>query len=874
MDTCAKKNRLRGRRLPPVLLLCAALLLSGCESFEAPTYYAELTLEEIDAFPALESPWKFREEDLGLQNMEIVAEDGQAVLYWHPKTTEIAILRKATGAVWYSNPQSRSDADDPLLNSQFVVTTLNRRDVEKIWNTYSDSVVHGQFRAEPIDGGLSVEYLVGKKHEEVLYPAGMTEARFQEVLDLMPSDKERSYLKRMYGRVDLATIESLQQREDLKKRFTKLDPELGGILYALKSLLSKLEQKNLKAAVESAGYTMDMRDEDEAAVGYAYAIGSSENFTLAVSYTLEDGALVVDVDPARIRSTPKLKIATITVLRNFGAQRPGEGGTLFVPDGCGAIIEADLANRAVRTEYLRKVYGQDYGVLRTDRVEYSESVYLPVFGAYGSGGGFLGIAERDDGQMSVRASLAGPDSEACVVCPEFTLLTYAFVALESSAKNALNLYPRKAVDDPIRLRYLFVDSPDAGYDDLAVAYRDYMVANGQLDGVNGRTGLAVTANAVGAVDGIRSILGYPATVVRELTSFDEVRALGRSLKDAAPGADVVIAYSGWQEGGLRTGYLRRPDTEGALGSDRQLSALARDLHAAGIVLMPVTELQYCYPGSWLQGFSPLRHAIRFITRDTGYKPRHNLANFYLETDVPVPYILRPDLVADRAAGYMERYRSLEIGAIGMGALASELYSDFNTRRVLSANDTIGFFREAIRHFGEGGTQVGGYGANAYALFGMDYALGLPVSSANHPILTRSVPFLQILLSGSVSYTMPELDRAVDPALYRLQAIETGSGIHFDYFADEGAAIKDTDFDRFFGAAAASIGPLGTAIAAEVSAALAPVANHRIMAHDRLEEGVFRTTYDNGYQVEVNYGTAPRAGLPAMGYRLVAPQDGG
>ncbi len=862
----------RGRAILPLvaLTLCAALLLSGCEAFSAPVFYPLLTQDGIEAFPSSETAWKPSAEDLGLGSMRVVAEDEDAALYFHPKTTEIAVLRKATGAAWYSNPQDRAGTDDALLNAQAVVVTLNRRDVARIWNTFDDSVAYGQFRTTPIDGGISVEYLMGKRQEELLYPAGLTEERFQALLDQMPSDKERSYLKRMYGHVDLTAIPSAQQRDDLKAKFTELDPDLGGKMYALKSLLSKLEQKNLKATLESAGYTAEMRAADEAAVGYAGSGDSDDSFTLAIDYTLENGSLVVRVDPARIRATEKLKVSEITVLRNFGAQKPGGGGTLFVPDGSGAIIDADSARPAPWAEYVRKVYGQDYGVLRTDRVDYSEQTYLPVFGAYGSAGGFLGIAEKDDGQMSVTAGIAQVESGYGFVAPRFTLLTFAFVALESSAKNALNLYPREAVDDPIQLRYLFVDGAGTSYDDLAVAYRNAMIAEGALDGVNGRDGLATAVRAIGAIDGIRSILGYPARIVRELTSFDEARELGLALRRAAPSADVVLSYAGWQRGGLRSGYLRMPAVEPKLGNARRLTELAEALQAEGVVLLPEIEPQYCYPGPAPGGFNPLRQAIRFITRDTGYKPVHDIANFYMESGVPVPYIVRPDLVAADAGSYMERYRALGLGGIGVCALSSELYSDFNARRVLSENDTIGYFRQALEGIGADGTLVGGTGANAYALFALDYAMGLPVTSSNHPILTRSVPFLQIALSGSVSYTMPELDRATDPALYALQAIETGSGVYFDYFADEASAIKDTDFDALYGAAAASIGDLGASVAAEVSAALAPVANRRIVAHERLEEGVYRTTYENGYAVEVNYGRTPWNGIPARGYRVVAP----
>ncbi|HAL74292.1 MAG TPA: hypothetical protein DCM45_04255 [Clostridiales bacterium] len=861
---------MRLKKVIATLLLCSLLSLptAGCSTFSSPVYYTMLDEDTIKSFTSLETAIRLTANDLGLEKMEIIAEDKDAILYFNPKTTEIALKRKASGQVWYSNPQDRPGSSDSLLNTQFIVTTLNGRDVAKQWNTFDDSVAFGQFTAQRLDNGINVNYLMGKVLAETLYPVGMTEARFTELSAQMASDKDRNYLKRMYGRVDLTTIESLQQREDLKKTFAKLDTELGGVMYVLKSMLSKLEQKNLTTALQNAGYAFEIRQADEAGVGYTGGADTQENFVFSVTYKLENGTLAVDVDPTKILATDKLKISQITVLRNFGAQKPGREGYLFVPDGSGAIISAQNARATVWADYNRKVYGQDYGVLRTDRVDYSEQTYLPVYGAYHDQGGFIGVAEQGDGQMSVLAGIAGTDSAYSYVCSDFTLLSFALVALESSSKNALNLYPRQAVDDPISLRYLFCDSAGTSYDDLADLYRDYLLANGQLDGINDRQGLTVAVNAIGTIDEIKSVMGYPAQIVKELTSLDEVIELGQLLKEAAPAADRVVQYAGWQKGGFQTGYIRSPQTERKLGSNQDLSDLSASLQDLGVSLLPVVEPQYCYDAGWMQGFSPLNHAIRFITRDTGYKPEHNIANFYLDDKGLKPYIIRPDLVAENMTQFMQKYSSMNISGISLGSLASEVYSDFRAQNVLSVNDTIHYFRSAVEAGNSGNNLVGGYGANVYVLSGLDYALGLPVTSSNHPIISRSVPFLQMVLSGSVSYTMPALNQTENATQYFLKAIETGSGVYFDYFADAGSAIMKTRYDYLYGAARSSIWPIATELAAQTSSALQAVANHRITSHEQLAPGIFRTVYDNGWTVTVNYNSANWQDIPAMGYAAV------
>lgn len=843
-------------------------LVFGRISFDSPVFYPLLDETTLENAQTRETARKLAAGDLGLESMELIAQDELAELYFNPETTELAVVRKATGRVYFSNPQDRVGSTDPLINAQLVVTTLNARDVSKQWNTFDDSVAYGQFSYEKQTDGVRVHYLMGKVVQPTLYPAGMTEARFEELSATAASDKDRSYLKRMYGRVDLTTIKSMQQREDLMADFLLLEEELGGIMYSRKGILSRLEQKNLTTLLENAGYTLEQKELDEQGVGYAAARDGLQNFELEVTYRLDRGSLVAEVDPLKIRATDRLKVSKIGILRNFGALKPGSEGYLFVPDGSGAIMSAKQAVTTLWPEYNRKVYGQDLGILRTDRVDYAEQTYLPVFGAYSQEGGFLGVGEQGDGQMSILAGIANHESAYSTVYPEFTLLSFALVSLESSANNALNLYPREAVLSPLVVRYLFDDSKAPGYDSLAVMYREELTKAGRLDGQVKRPGLPVVVNAVGAIDEIRSIAGYPAKVVKELTSSKEVLQLARQLKDTAPLGDLVIQHAGWQKGGWKSGYVRSVRVEGKLGNAKDMKNLGADLRGMGVAFLPLVEPQYTHQSGWLTGFRPLSHAIRFITGDTGYRPQHNAANFYLQEGGLTPYIVRADLVELNMEAFLKQYEDLGMEGISLGAMASELYSDFSPRQVQSMNDTAQVFTRVLHMAKERAGLVAAEGANAYAVPALDYALSLPLSSSNHPLITRSVPFLQMVLSGSIAYTLPPLNQAADAGQYLLNTLETGSGILFDYFADEGTAIVGTRYDNLYGAMADSIWQTASGLVSVATEAGSPFAGKKIMGHQQLAPGVYETRYGGGHTVIVNYSQTSFHGIEPGGYKIL------
>ena len=164
------------------------------------------------------------------------------------------------------------------------------------------------------------------------------------------------------------------------------------------------------------------------------------------------------------------------------------------------------------------------------------------------------------------------------------------------------------------------------------------------------------------------------------------------------------------------------------------------------------------------------------------------------------------------------------------------------------------------------------GANAYALPYTNAIVQMPMDSTNYNIVDQTVPFYQIVLHGFVDYTGKPINLAGDDPLYRLKLLETGALPYYQWSYANSMEIKGTDSEYLYSlhygdwlADAADF----HAVANEV---LSLVRVERIVDHQQVAGNVYKTVYENGAAIIVNYNQVPVEvdGLPvaALGFRLV------
>lgn len=118
----------------------------------------------------------------------------------------------------------------------------------------------------------------------------------------------------------------------------------------------------------------------------------------------------------------------------------------------------------------------------------------------------------------------------------------------------------------------------------------------------------------------------------------------------------------------------------------------------------------------------------------------------------------------------------------------------------------------------------------------------------------AVPFIQMVLSGNVNYYAPSVNLSGDVKTALLQAVSTGSGFYCVLTAQNsdklaGSAqdnLYSTDFNYWKNTLPKTI--------ADYQKRLEDVAGKKIVGYEKIAEGVYKTSYNNGVDVIVNYNS--------------------
>lgn len=156
-----------------------------------------------DRVPALEAP---------LPGFELAAGNGTLELYLNTDNTEIAVVEKRSGRVWFSNPQDLASAERiakgaslASMRSQMLIRFYVSGDRWVGMNNQTDSVEYGQHDIEYLDGGVRITYDFGKRWADEAYlPVMISKERFDElILSRLDDDDEKELMLDNYELVEL-----------------------------------------------------------------------------------------------------------------------------------------------------------------------------------------------------------------------------------------------------------------------------------------------------------------------------------------------------------------------------------------------------------------------------------------------------------------------------------------------------------------------------------------------------------------------------------------------------------------------------------------------------------------------------------------------
>ncbi|THF74077.1 DUF5696 domain-containing protein [Cohnella fermenti] len=834
-------NRLKGVLWAAVLL--AGMSAAGCSGSGNGSSAAqadESALSSFEAGTALTAAFT----DTKVEGMKGVAENDRLRLFADDQTGVVAVLDKNSGKVWYSNPSDRdsdtlaSGVNKDLLSAQLRIDFYNNFGQLNSVNSYTDSVAHNQIKMEPIEGGVRIDYQFGTAEKTV---------------DDLPMMLSRERYEAIVGKLDKTGQRALAigYKED----------EEQGTYIRNDSALKGLQLERALQAFEAAGYTEEDLQKDIEELGLDQTKPEPRVFLASIEYKLDGDSLVAKVPASSIQFPDDYPINTISLLSYFGAADSEATGAMLVPDGSGALIR--LNNGKTRyPSYQQLVYGSDQTIARLEDAAREQEVRLPVFGLIDGDAAFLGIIEEGEAVASIQADVSGRLNSYNSVSSSFYVVNETKVYLTANdQERSLPKFQQHPTKADFAVRYSFFGKEEASYTGMAKYYQQYLQERGGLPAAK-RDDAAVSAESqdvpfylqmIGAISKQKHVLGIPYNALEPLTTFKQAESIVEEVRKLDI-SNIKVQFSGWFNNGLDHRVPSGVKVDGAIGGSKGLKQFADYAQKTGIGFFP--DVAFVQANS-SKGFDEADDASRSLRDEpAAVYPVERALNRRDRTKSPA-YVVSPRLVPDYVERLLKGVAGYEIEGLSLRDLAADLNSDYRKSNEIDRTESQARSLQSLEAIRSANLDILANGGNAFTLPYVSDLTNAPMTSSRFKIEDEEIPFFQMVVRGYVEYAGApyNLSTYTDPSEYILKSLEYGSGVYFEWIYEPNYKVKDTENNDLYAVNYEQWLALAGDIYKEVNDVLGQVQGQRIISHDKLDDGVYKTVFENGVYVIVNYNHA-------------------
>jgi len=807
--------------------------------------FSVLDFEEYGSWETFDE-FSIEESMLGTDAMKTIAEKDGSQLLFNEKTAEIAV-RTADGTVWYSGVQNRlslSAANTERYSSAVIVKTMDKEGAAGEFTSFGDCVKYGQFTTKNLQNGISVTYRFGKASKVSMIPKAMTKERFEDILSNL-TQTEQKYIKTYFGYANYADEKDSSVKKTLEEKYSNI-ASLKAI-YTLKASMSLTETRRLEEYLKKSNYTIEDKQNDHETIGVSEAESIKPHLLLTVNYTLSDGKLNVRAEISKMKATKDLLVTEICLLPFINTQDGALSSKALVSDGSGAVADLSTVRQPLTPEYNEPVYGADYALPQDGKSALKEQISLPCYGLFNDSGAFLAVIKSADKTAGIHVKARCAQEEIGQVSAIFKTLDYAQVKLSETDTQTVNVYSDFSYKDDAELLFTFLPKDKNTYSDIALAYKNNLNLSQRAENKS-----SLVVHFVGAIDDIEPAFGIPREVIKPLTTFEQAADILESLAKETKKGTLAAEYSGMVKGGLKASAANRLTYEAKLGGKKGFESLTKKADELDVLFYPQIDFDYTGRDSAFDGFKVKRDTAKLLTGEVAFKTKNNPANYTTDEKSAFAYLLNSQKSFEILKKFLSSSKDELGGRISVSAMAAELSSDFKSRKGTGRTESAEYTKKKLEALRESKISVMSTGANVYALPYLSYSTGLACDSNSHPVFSFSVPFLQMVLSGSVNYTMPLLNLFADEDYYALKAIETGSAVYVKTIAAPNSAVKGTKYADMYNVSFENIKESVLRVNKKVSQALESVFESSITGHTKLSEGVFKTNYQNKKYIIVNY----------------------
>lgn len=797
---------------------------------------------------------------------DITIENDSLALSVSGSSTQVEITDKKTKKVYRSNPTA-ADIEKygkatgqfkDILSATLGLTYSNSTNTEKEIDNYGSCIVNGNYSIEKVsDNEVKINYSIGDFEKTYVCPIAIKKSRMEQYLSKMTSAAQSS-INRYYKLYDYEEM-SNSDEEDAETALAlalELFPDLKDEpVYYLSEDITDTRLQTCETYFEGAGYTAEDRIADMG----TYKVSRNEGkpvFDISVHYVLDGDNLLVKVPMNEISYNTDYPIVKLQVLPYMCAGNSAEEGYIMVPEGTGGLINFNNGKVGQQT-YQSDVYGWDYGVNRTMVVDETKSTF-PVIAISNktTKSSVICVSEEGSSYANVKADIAGKNNGYNYGCFVYSMVHGENYDVSSKADTTVRVYEEGLPDETITQRFIFTDEND--YDKLAVKYREYLMKRYPELAKRESSDVPMAAELIGAVDDTEHILGYPVNRSQSLTSYEEAKGILESLKKEGI-TDLKAKYTGWFNGGVKQTSAAKVSLVGELGSKsdlKDLSAYAEQTE--GLDLFLNATFNYIYKDKWFDGFGKNKNAAKFCSRE--YAELYTIDPITYMADGEFRdyqtydsyYLVKPAYAMENLTSFAEKIKDYGTANVGLEEIGNKLYADYNPKDRVSREAVMNLQTGKMKELKDSGSKLMITGGNQYALPYADYVTDMDINRRSVNIVDESVPFYQIALHGLVDYSGAAMNLSENREESLLKSAETGAGLYYTFIHEKTSVLQDGRYTKYYACNFDEWKEDAVSQYNKFKEKMGDIYNQFITGHEKLASGVYKTTYENGKVVIVNY----------------------
>lgn len=791
--------------------------------------------------------------DAASEITETVAERAGMQLLFNNKDASVTLRDTRTGREWSSTPAGY-DADavagddvKQRMASQITLEYYDAQNNQRFLYSARDCVALQQFRTEKTANGIIVDMVLGSEDLWLLVPPALPADSFENnILAKMP-DSLKGQVKAYYKKYDPA----LMSAGDIDQIAQLYPLARTKPIYVMKALVDR-EKKQLSEHISQSGYTFEQMKADLKETGAKVLENQTPYFRLQIEYTLDkNGDLVASVPCGSLQyDDSKFSLNRLYLLEYFAAAPKDREGYLVIPDGCGAVMMFNRNGQKGGREITLPIYGGDTGLSFVPSNQNKRVARVPVYGIKQNDTLLMAVVESGAAQASITASAGGSTSGFAAVGASLSyrdLDTFNFDGIR--AQTTWVLLDKNVCQTDFSIRFRLLQDDTADYNGMAAAYRSYLLKKSELKQNPSSGQLPFTVGLLGTVTHTETTLIFPTEKLIPLTTFADAQDIAGRLRDAGV-QNLALRYLGCANGGLENQAYNRFSPESILGGGRGFKALTSYLTGQNIPLYPDAEMQFVMQNSPGDGFSPGGQAARLLNKQYAGYLRMDLAT-NLENRDSFAYTLNPRIMLDFFQRFQRKYQQYSLTTLSLGSVGACLNSDKDEKKPVNRVQSEIISRELLSQ-AAADRSVMVSGGNAYAYPYVQQIIGLDSDCSGYLETDYSIPFLQMVLHGSVAYSSPAINLSRDASTELLKAVENGAGLYYEFAARNAVKLKETRVYTYYSADFGAWFNRATDDYKRAAAVLNGLEADTIDRHEYVSPGVSVTTYSSGVRVVVNY----------------------